>query len=354
MKIFIFEHTRAVGPCVATPGVAAPGVAASVGNGASSSSGFRGDIMLRSLLADITSIDAVDVLTLQDSASRTLRLSSRSSLQSVQSEEIIDAIDHCIDQADAVWPLAPESNGLLEAISERTIQRNKILLGSTGGAVRATTSKYSTALALHANDVPVVPTYRAQMPLPPDSQGWVVKPDDGAGCSDTHIFLHSKAAVEWVAAREHGDYVLQPYITGRPCSLSLLCRDGEVLLMACNDQRVAVSDNQFHYMGSIVNSFDDADGKLKSLALRVLATIPGLWGYVGIDFIVTEQGPVVLEVNPRMTVSHVGLHASLGVNPIQIMLDSINDNKRSIPIRSRNRQISVDIGARQSNRHVVE
>ncbi len=344
MKIFIFEHTHAV----------APNAMASVGNGASSSSGFRGDIMLRSLLADIASIDAVDVLTLQDTAPRIPRLSSRSTLQSAQSEEVIDAIDDCIEQADAVWPLAPESNGLLEAISKKTIQHNKILLGSTGAAVRATASKYNNALALQANDIPVVPTYRAQMPLPPDSQGWVVKPDDGAGCSDTHIFLHSKAAVEWVAAREQGGYVMQPYITGRPCNLSLLCRDGEVLLMACNDQRVAVSDNQFHYMGSIVNSFEDANGELKRLALRVLATIPGLWGYVGIDFIVTEHGPVVLEVNPRMTVSHVGLHASVGVNPIQIMLDSINENKRSIPIRSRTRKISVDIGARQSNRHVVE
>ncbi len=345
MKIFIFEHTPAL----------APGAAgASLGNSASSSSGFRGDIMLRSLLSDISSIEAVDVLTLRDTAPRALRISSRNTLQGLHPEELLETLDDCIEQADAVWPLAPESNGLLKAISEKTIQHNKILLGSTVSAVQASTSKYRNALVLQANGIKVVPTYRAQTPLPNDSHGWVVKPDDGAGCSDTHIFLHSKAAVDWVAAHAQGDYVLQPYITGRPCNLSLLCRDGELLLMACNDQRVAVSDNQFHYMGSIVNSFDDADGEFKSLALRVLAAIPGLWGYVGIDFIVTEHGPVVLEVNPRMTVSHVGLRASLGLNPIQMMLDTIRGSKRNIPVRGGNRQISVDIGARQSNRHVIE
>lgn len=351
MRIFIFEHTRVVTPGVATPGVATQGVSAPAGNGTSSSSGFRGDIMLRSLLTDISSIDAVDVITLQGSAPQR---SNSSMLQSAGPEEYLEAIEDCIAQADAVWPLAPESHGLLEAISNKTIQHKKILLGSTGAAVSAAASKYHSSLTLQAHGIRVVPTYRVQACLPSDPHGWVVKPDDGAGCSDTHIFLHSKAAVEWIAAHQQGDYVLQPYITGRPCNLSLLCRDGEVLLMACNDQRVAVSDNQFHYMGSVVNSFDDAHGELKSLALRVLAAIPGLWGYVGIDFIVTEHGPVVLEVNPRMTVSHVGLHASLGVNPIQIMLDAINGNTGSIPVINRNRRISVDIGARQSSRHVVE
>lgn len=344
MKIFIFEHTSVV----------TLSAVASNGNGTLSSSAFRGDIMLRSLLADISSIEALDVLTLQHPVPQTPQLSNRRILPSLSPEAFLDAIDDCIEQADAVWPLAPESNGLLEAISRKAIQRNKILLGSTGDAVRMAASKYHNSLALQASGIPVVPTYRTQACLPPDPHGWVVKPDDGAGCSDTHIFLHAKAAIDWIAAHQEGDYVLQPYVTGRPCNLSLLCRNGEVLLMACNDQRVVVSDNQFHYMGSIVNSFDDANGEFKSLALRVLAAIPGLWGYVGIDFIVTENGPVVLEVNPRMTVSHVGLHASLGVNPIQIILDTINGDKHKVPVTSRNRKISVDIGARQSSGHVVE
>jgi len=36
---------------------------------------------------------------------------------------------------------------------------------------------------------------------------------------------------------------------------------------------------------------------------------------VGIDLIDTESGPVVLEVNPRLTVSYAGLHSMLGFNP---------------------------------------
>lgn len=310
--------------------------------------------MLRSLLADISSIDALDVLTTHGFNPHFPQLLNRNLQDNAYRENILESIDECIEESDAVWPLAPESSGLLEAVTEKATRHKKILLGSTGAAVRSAASKYGNSLTLQANGIPVVPTFRAQASLPAGAHGWVVKPDDGAGCSDTHIFPHSGAAIDWIAAHQHGDYVLQPYITGRPCNLSLLCRDDDVLLMACNDQRVAVSDNQFHYMGSIVNSLDDTDGELKRLARRVLAAIPGLWGYVGIDFIVTERGPVVLEVNPRMTVSHVGLHASLGVNPVQIMLNAMNGSSHRIPGVARNRQISVDIGARQSNRHVVE
>lgn len=310
--------------------------------------------MLRSLLTDMSRIETLDILTMPSSASHAPQLSNHRIQQSLDHEDIAQTIEGCIKQADAVWPLAPESNGLLEAISEKATQHNKILLGSTGAAIHSSASKYHNALTLHACGIPVVPTYRAQALLPVGPHGWVVKPDDGAGCSDTHIFPHSAAATDWIAAHPHGDYVLQPYIAGRPCNLSLLCHDNDVLLMACNDQRVAVSDNQFHYMGSIINSLDDTTGELKQLARRVLTAIPGLWGYVGIDFIVTKQGPVVLEVNPRMTVSHVGLHASLGLNPVRVMLEAMNGNGHSIPDANRSRQISVDIGARQSNRHVAE
>ena len=47
---------------------------------------------------------------------------------------------------------------------------------------------------------------------------------------------------------------------------------------------------------------------------RIAAAIPGLWGYVGVDLIDTPAGPVVLEINPRLTTSYCGLGGVLGVN----------------------------------------
>lgn len=257
-------------------------------------------------------------------------------------------VDECILEADAIWPLAPESNGVLESISRRVLLHNKILLGSTPAAVHLTGSKYRTSQALRAAGIAAVPTYRAHAALPSDSSAWVVKPDDGAGCSDTRIFSPPKAARKWIAAQTNGGYVLQPYISGRPCSLSVLCGHGEAVLLGCNDQRIAVSDNQFHDMGSTVNGIEDASGELERLTRRVISALPGMWGYAGIDFILTDQGPVVLEVNPRMTLAHAGLHASIGANPVEMLLNMLREDYCEVPKpQMSRRQISVDVNACQ-------
>jgi tyramine---L-glutamate ligase len=314
---------------------------------ASSSAGFRGEIMLRALLADITRVENIQVSVLRDPSLGSIDLPSGMSIIALHHQDAMKMVDECIREADAIWPLAPESNGVLESISRRVLLHNKVLLGSTPAAVHLTGSKYRTSRALRAAGIAAVPTYRAHATLPSDAHAWVVKPDDGAGCSDTRIFSPPKAARKWIAMQNNGGYVLQPYVSGRPCSLSVLCGNGDVVLLGCNDQRVAVSDNQFHDMGSTVNGIEDDNGELERLTRRVISAIPGMWGYVGIDFILTDQGPVVLEVNPRMTLSHAGLHASIGVNPVEMLLDMLRDAPHRISPQTNRRQISVDVNACQ-------
>ncbi|MEO5660287.1 MAG: ATP-grasp domain-containing protein [Polaromonas sp.] len=331
VKVFICDHACAAIPLTGT---------------LNSSAGFHGEFLLQALLADITLVSALYVSILRDPKLRPIDLPTSSVFVPFTLTNAIDLIDGCIQDADAIWPLAPESNGVLEAISRRVLQHHKVLLGSTPAAVHLTGSKYRTSQALRAAGVSAVPTYRPNANLQSDFQGWVVKPDDGAGCSDTRIFSHSNAAREWIAAQLKGDYVLQPYLSGRPCSLSLLCGSNDAFLLGCDDQRIAVSDNQFHHMGSTVNAMDDNSGELRQLAHQVNSAIPGLWGYVGIDFIFTKQGPVVLEVNPRMTLSHAGIHASIGANPAEMLIDMLRTGHCELPMSHiKRRQISVDVNA---------
>lgn len=328
VKIFICEHA-----CSALP----PGANNPV------PAGFRGDVMLQSLLGDICRIDDVSVSVLRAADNAVIDLPGGTTVMQLPRHNPWPTVDACIRDAEAIWPLAPESNGLLESISKRILQHRKILLGSTPDAVHLAGSKYRTSQALRAANIAVVQTWRTYAGLPANIHALVVKPDDGAGCSDTHIFPSQLAGREWIGTQAGGDYVLQPYLYGRPCSLSLLCGNDEMFLLGCNDQRVAVSDNQFHYLGSTVNSIDDDKGEFKRLARRVIDAIPGLWGYVGIDLIVTNQGPVVLEVNPRMTMSHAGLHASIGANPAAMLFDMLRIGHCAVPAPHKNRQISIDV-----------
>ena len=302
--------------------------------------------MLRALLADITRVGGLKVSILRNPTLGSADLPIGTTIVPLHLHDSGEIVDGCIQEADAIWPLAPESNGVLESISRKALQHNKTLLGSTPAAVHLAGSKYRTFQALRAARVAAVPTYRAEATLPSASHAWVVKPDDGAGCSDTRIFSHSMAAKEWIAAQIKKDYVLQPYISGRPCSLSLLCGHRDVFVLGCNDQRVAMSDNQFHDMGCTVNSIDDDKGELERLAQRVISAIPGMWGYVGIDFIFTDGGsPVVLEVNPRMTLSHAGLQASIGANPAEMLVEMLRNEHFEVSKPHKSRRVSVDVNA---------
>ena len=73
------------------------------------------------------------------------------------------------------------------------------------------------------------------------------------------------------------------------------------------------------YLGVDILAIDPARDprgvRLHLLALEVVRALPGLNGFVGIDLVWhAERGPVVIEVNPRVTSAYVGLSAALGRN----------------------------------------
>ena len=60
---------------------------------------------------------------------------------------------------------------------------------------------------------------------------------------------------------------------------------------------------------------DGRGALLAALARRVGRAMPGLRGFVGIDLVWhAQRGPVLIEVNPRVTCAYVGLSQALGRN----------------------------------------
>lgn len=303
--------------------------------------------MLNALLTDFGRMRNIEVSIVRAMSAPILQPPACVSVHYVDSADAESMVQNCMQEADAVWPLVPESDGLLSRISTKILDENRLLLGSRPSAVALTTSKHATSLALAHAGVPVVDSYFPWEKLPEGFGAWVAKPDDGAGCTDTHLFSSRAAALAWVAERKETRYILQPFIQGRHCSLSLICGSDDIVLLSLNDQRMVVSDNQLHYMGSMVNNIDDPDSRLAAFARSVVAAIPGLWGYVGIDFIMSAAGPVVLEINPRMTTSHAGLHDSMGCNPAELVMDLVRGEPCRIPSAARVRPVSVDLNTFQ-------
>jgi predicted ATP-grasp superfamily ATP-dependent carboligase len=222
-----------------------------------------------------------------------------------------------------VWPIAPETGGALERLTRLVEASGRRLLGSESRAVELTASKRRTCETLTAHGVAVVPTVAldaiANGPPPASEHGWVIKPDTGAGAADTFLVRSERAAQKMGTVPI--SHVVQPYIPGDAVSLSLLCRDGAAALLACNAQDVRVEGNRLRYHGGIVGARENRRALYAPIAARIAAAIPTLTGYVGVDLVDGDDGPLVLEINARLTTSYVGLRAALGVNPAALVLD---------------------------------
>jgi predicted ATP-grasp superfamily ATP-dependent carboligase len=285
----------------------------------------QGQMMLRALLDDLGQVPGIELVAMSAPGSLLRRFAAS------------------VRAADAVWPLAPQAGGTLERLSRHVLRHQRILLGSRPHALRVAASRLRTSRVLACAGIDVVPTYAPGQLLPDVRGAWVVKPDDGADVEDTRIFSTADAALAWIAGR--AGYVLQPFIPGKLGSLSLLCRDGNAQLLGCNAHRIAVRDNQFHFLGTTVNSLPDTDGAFARLAQAVARVLPGLWGHVGIDFVLAGHGAVVLAVNARMTASYAGLHASIGCNPAAMVFDLLAPPASPPCLRSKPVVVSVDVAA---------
>lgn len=302
--------------------------------------------MVRALARDLAAIEGIEVTVSRDPRLDSLSPSIIMEAPSTSSEDIWRFWRHCIDRADAVWPIAPETGGTLERLSALVLGCGRILLGSRPDAVRIAASKVATALYLRGQDVPAVPTWPADQSPPASAAGWVVKPEDGAGCDDTRLFRDRRGLDRWLdAGRRNGSYAVQPYVLGIPASLSLVCREGRARVLSCNRQLIGLENDVFHYRGSIVNGIWDRDGALCAIAYAVAAALPGLWGYVGVDLMLTDKGPLVMEVNPRLTTSYVGLPAALGMNPARLVLDLLCNPEQAMnlpPDTSRSVRVEME------------
>ena len=276
------------------------------------------DMMLRALLADLSEVRGVKLLTTRDS--RLGALSGTEVLTTRPDEDGVTCYQRGLAAAAAAWPTAPETSGVLERLASMTLKAGKLLLGCPPDAVRLSASKLRTAAVLTGAGIPAVPTFARASGMPTAPGRWVVKPDDGAGCDSTEVVPDWREAQQRLQAG-NGRLVAQPWVEGDPRSLSLLCAGGQTLLLSVNRQRMRISNGHLSLVGLGVNAVQDPLGHHAELARAVVAAIPALRGYVGIDFIQTAEGPVVLEINPRLTTSYCGLRTALGVNVAEMVTE---------------------------------
>jgi predicted ATP-grasp superfamily ATP-dependent carboligase len=280
----------------------------------------EGGLMLEALLADLLATDQVSVVTSRDVRLPPLKLPvSMVQVDTVQiNAEPWPLWQQCIEHADLVWLIAPESGGMLEKMS-RLVPAGK-LLGCPPQAITIAASKYATAQWLMQHDIAVVPTWKSQQ-APAGLPRYVAKPDDGVSCEDTRCIDDFARMQAWLQDGRSASHVIQPWLPGEAGSISMLCSDGKAWLLSCNRQLVELQNDGFAYRGSIVNGMAQYWDDFAALAQHIAAAMPALSGYVGVDVMVDGDNITVLEINPRLTTSYAGVSQATGLNVAGLALD---------------------------------
>jgi predicted ATP-grasp superfamily ATP-dependent carboligase len=215
---------------------------------------------------------------------------------------------------DLTWVVAPETAGVLAALQAAVEPARWV--GSSAAAIATASSKRATLQALAAAGV------ATPLDRPDERDRWIVKPDDGAGTVDTRRHSSRAAALTDADARRRAGHAatVEPWVDGEALSVTMRVDAAGVEALAFNRQRIGIdADGRLHDDGVDVDALRrEGDARvppLAALAARVAAAIPGLRGVVGFDLVWHPvRGPVVIEVNPRVTCAYVGLSQRLGRN----------------------------------------
>ncbi|MGB6043630.1 MAG: ATP-grasp domain-containing protein [Pirellulales bacterium] len=230
-------------------------------------------------------------------------------------------------QADWTVVIAPEFDGHLADYYKRVHSAGGRILGPSSEFVEITSDKHRTADALCRAGVPVVGGVRVQagslLPLDVNYPA-VVKRIDGAGSADMRLVRTRDVAVQWGPVEF--DARLEPFVPGLAVSVAVLCGVDDATALAPCHQRIAVDDD-FHYLGGSLPLQDLHARRATRLGMAAVGSIDGGFGYVGVDMVLDDKcsaescsGDRVIEINPRLTTSYVGLRAAYRQNLARCML----------------------------------
>jgi tyramine---L-glutamate ligase len=248
-------------------------------------------------------------------------------------------------RADGAILIAPETGGQLERLCRIAESEGRRLIGPSAAAVRLAADKLATTRCLEVRGVVVPRTESIRFDaalrrLRGVAGPYVLKPRDGCGAQGV-VLVRAPSDLEPAlravrAATARHDLLFQEFVPGEDASVSVLCGVEDLIALGPSRQRVR-HGRFFAYRGGETpwpHRLQRQARGAAAEAVRVLAScVQGFRGYVGVDLILGLSGPVVVEVNPRITTSYLGLRRVTTENLAGLMIAA--SSGRSLPSRLR-------------------
>ncbi len=240
---------------------------------------------------------------------------------------------------DAIYIIAPETAGTLQSLVKLAEKTGKTSLNCESDAIKLVADKGVLYESLQKNGFPTPKTLmikrseslaKIKQAIKRElSYPVVVKPVDGVGCGGLSIIKQEdqiESAIAKVKAESKKTcFIAQEFIKGESASVSLLSNGKKAMALSLNKQNVNIAGpaEGSSYEGGTVPFDYWLKQEVFKVAEKVVEGFSGLRGYVGVDFVLTEHKAYVVEVNPRLTTSYVGLRKVVGFNVAEALIDAV-------------------------------
>ena len=252
------------------------------------------------------------------------------------------AIQEAAESCDAAYIIAPETNGILKTLVEKIEENKTKSLNSTATAIAKASDK--TLLQQHAKRIGL-PTPETLTFSTNDDQENIIqevmerigfpavfKPVDGVGCEGLSLVTsknQASAAIARIANQANSRFIAQELIQGLPASVTLISNGTNAVPISLNKQDVSLKPPKqpSTYNGGTTPIDNPHKNKAFESAKKLVESIEGLKGYIGVDLILSQKEPVVIEINPRLTTSSIGTRKVTKLNLAQAIIDSTIEHK---------------------------
>ncbi len=307
--------------------------------------------MAAAVTADFAQIPGLELLTTRDRRLPPFHAADCSVFTIGSPADEQATIQRLAELADWTLVIAPESERVLLDRCQWVLSAGGRLLSPGIDVVALASDKDATCTHLRMHDIttPEGRIVERGIPAAGTPPEWshfpaIVKPIDGCG-SQGICRIESLADHRSFAMAQPHRHRLEQFVPGLAASVAVLCGpESWVPLPAC-EQRLS-RDGRFTYLGGRLPLTPALDRRARDLAVAAVRTLAVPVGYIGVDLVLGDsedgRGDTVIEINPRLTTSYVGLRALCRDNLAAALLTVARGERPALSWHAGGLQFSAD------------
>jgi predicted ATP-grasp superfamily ATP-dependent carboligase len=154
----------------------------------------------------------------------------------------------------------------------------------------------------------------------------IIKPKSGSG-GMKNIIVRNESEMNLFRKRvDSHEFIAQEFVEGIPCSASVISTGDEAVVVAVNEQLIGIrrlTRLPFAYCGNVTPFETKFREEMEEYSKQIAIEFK-LQGSNGVDFMMTDKGVKVIEINPRFQGSIDTVELSTGLNVFDAHIKSFS------------------------------